>query len=152
MMKVEVSKTFKQAKWCENLMRMYMKALRQNNGFSLVELVVAMTVLSILVAAFATFFGWNLTSVFEDGQKSKAIARAGDKLERMSSSMENYEESIPGLELYVENYENVFTYQNCDLNFYVKEVIEPDDLDYNVTVVAFYLDGERYVSFHKYIE
>ena len=50
--------TVQLAKWCE-----VMKGLSQDKGFTLVELLVALAILAILIVAFTTFFGWNITSI-----------------------------------------------------------------------------------------
>ena len=103
---------------------------------------VAMAVLTILIIAFSALFGWNITSIFDSGQRTKAIAEAEKKLERLYYSMDNYD-SDPE---YVSR-ESVFDYQNRERNFCVEE----ETNGYNVTVVVFYHNGERHVAIPAFI-
>ncbi len=135
----------KKAKWCGA-----MKVLSQNKGFSLVEVLVAMAVLTILVVSFTIFFGWNITSIFETGQRSQAVAEAEKKLEKLHYSMDNYA-SDPE---YVSSEDVLVKDPDRDRNFCVEEVTYVDGSveGYNVTVVVFYKNGERYVSLSSFIE
>ncbi|GBF32766.1 type IV pilin PilA [Desulfocucumis palustris] len=127
-----------------------MKWLHNNKGLTLVELLVAMSVLVILTIAFTAFFGQNITSISESGQKSKATAEAEKKLERLHHSMDDYD-SDPE---YVSS-ENVLTKNpNRDRNFSVDQVtyVDGEIQGYKVTVVVFYKNGERHVTMTSFIE
>jgi len=128
-----------------------MKLFSSNKGFSLVEVLVALTVLVILIGAFANFLGWSVTSIFDDGQKTRAIAEAEKKLERLYYSMDNYASD----QEYVGNCNEVTVKDpNRIRNFCVEEVthVGGNVEGYNVTVVVFYKNGERYVSISSFIE
>lgn len=131
----------------------YKKQPNSNQGFTLVEVLVAMVVLTIIVIAFTAFFGWNVTSIFDTGEKSRAIAKAESKLEKLYGSMENYKNDPD----YVDNCENVSIRTGSrDCNFCVtKEAynFQGSSVDgYNVQVVVFYSNGERHVSLSSFIE
>lgn len=128
-----------------------MKYTISNKGFSLVEVLVALAILVILVAAFTNFFSWNIISIIDNGQKSQAVAEAEKKLEQLYYSMDNYVDDPE----YVSNCNDILVKQpdrNC--NFCVEEVtyIDGDVEGYNVTVVVFYKNGERHVDIHDFVE
>ncbi|KAF1086571.1 hypothetical protein SPSYN_00290 [Sporotomaculum syntrophicum] len=128
-----------------------MKKLTCNKGFSLVEVMVALIVLVIMVGAFVNFFGWSITSIFADGEKTRAVAEAEKKLEHLHNSMDNYYTDTE----YVNDYNDVFIkYPDRVRNFCVEEVTRLNGIveGYNVTVVVFYHNGERHVSVSSFIE
>lgn len=110
----------------------------------------AMTVLSILAATFATFFGWNITSIFEAGEKTKAIAKAEKKLERLYYSMDDYETDAEYVSCV--NVETKDPSRNRNFCVVEKTYINGNVEGYNVTVVVFYQNGERHVSISAFIE
>lgn len=117
------------------------------------ELLVSMAVLVIVVSAFTIFFGWNFTSIFSDGEKSKATAAAETKLENLYFllSKEGYDyESDPD---YV-SVSDLFNYQTREINFYIEEELDASGKikGHQITVVAFYWNGERHVTIKSFKE
>lgn len=50
--------------------------LRNKKGFSLIELLVALMILSIIIVSFTQVFTSSVTSIFTMGNKTKAVAQA----------------------------------------------------------------------------
>lgn len=123
--------------------------LMQSQGFSLVEVMVASVLLAVLIVTFTNFFGWNVTSIFDTGQRTEAIAEAEKKLEKLHYSMDDYESdpeyTSPG---------TVLTYQNRSRNFCVEEESYAGGSiqGYKVTVVVFYKSGERQAAITSFIQ
>ncbi len=53
-----------------------------NRGFTLVEVVVCIFILSITVAAFTALFAGSYSAIFGTGYKSRAVFEAQEKIER----------------------------------------------------------------------
>ena len=66
-----------------------LKKQNSNKGMTLVEVLVAITILLILVIAFTNLIGWNFTNIFIMGEKSKAIAKAMEKIDQLKAIVGN---------------------------------------------------------------
>ncbi|ABO49579.1 hypothetical protein Dred_1044 [Desulforamulus reducens MI-1] len=136
-----------------------MKGLSQDKGFTLVELLVALAILAILIVAFTTFFGWNITSILETGKRSEAIANAEKKLEELyyKEDRELYFTNKTYLNdptegEYVEDPDNINSYDGRNRKFCVEPYVSGVVKGYTVTVVAFYQNGQRHVTISSFIE
>ncbi|EEG78386.1 type IV pilus modification PilV family protein [Dethiobacter alkaliphilus] len=58
-----------------------MKKQNTEKGFSLVEVIVALAILAILVAALTPLFTFSFTNIFSGGRKSSAQYRAHEAME-----------------------------------------------------------------------
>lgn len=141
--------------------------MNNSKGLTLVELLISLLIISILVFAFTTFFSWNVTSIFDTGKRSEAIARAEKKLEELyyKEDRERYFSdnkylSDPSEDEYVANINEVTSYSSKARQFSVvpyEKTYEEDGITktvkgYSVTVVSFYQNGERYVTLTSFIE
>ncbi|GAB6182081.1 hypothetical protein JCM14036_34000 [Desulfotomaculum defluvii] len=132
-----------------------MKSISKNKGFTLVELLISMAVLTILIVAFTTFFSWNTTSIFETGERDKALANAENVLEELfyKEDQEGYFTNGTYLEeLELVPYEEVADYKNRDRNIFVEPYSSETENGYSVTVVVFYQNGQRHVTISSFIE
>ncbi len=58
-----------------------MRRALQNDGFTLIEVLVAMVILGIMIVAFMNVFGTAFTNIFLSGQRDHAFAQASEVLE-----------------------------------------------------------------------
>jgi prepilin-type N-terminal cleavage/methylation domain-containing protein len=56
---------------------------RDDTGFTLLEVVVAMAIISIVLASLSAFFVRSMASVDQQGDRQAAVQLAGDAMERM---------------------------------------------------------------------
>ena len=63
--------------------------IRSNRGFSLVEIIVAMTVLLIVIFAFSTIFTFAFGGIFSQGRKSEALYEVQKDLEALYEAQES---------------------------------------------------------------
>jgi len=121
-------------------------------GFTLVEVLVAMTVLTILVVCFTFTYGWSSENIFLMGEKSRAIANAQEAIERLYV---NIDDEV-GLKR-VDSPDELFAYdENETGNYYVKSnvsyMLEGKEVEgYKVIAVVFYKNGERNVKISSFI-
>ncbi len=126
-----------------------------NKGITLVEVIVALMILTILTVAFTNLMGFNFINIFNMGEKSKAIAKAMEKTDQLNVlvwNAENTDEATAALE----NSDNGWVdlddlpadnTKDCVYDF---EYIPDKDLDgtnvegYDVTVIAYYPEDFKY--------
>jgi len=135
-------------------------------GFSLVEVLVAMLVLLILVVAFTQLLSWSFSTIFNEGRKSQAIATAMEETDKLTTiiwnaenpitSLENIDECVSSADLLKDrSKEWVFCYkQYASEN--PKQIIEngatKNVLGYDIAVVVFYEQGKYYVKLESFIK
>lgn len=68
-----------------------MLKLKKENGFSLVELVLAISILLIVVAAFTLLFTTSFSGIFTAGHKSKSLFEAQELVDNLISGGANYQ-------------------------------------------------------------
>ncbi|NLX91073.1 MAG: prepilin-type N-terminal cleavage/methylation domain-containing protein [Firmicutes bacterium] len=135
------------------------KSKSAEQGLTLIEVIVAMAVLSLVVAAFTQLMGWSFTNIFYQGEKSKAIAAGTEKIEQLGHIINTSAAPEDGLQNdneWVAQYENLFD-KNLpkERRFYYEKVNyslnETPVNGYKVTVVVFYEDFKFYVLFEDFI-
>ncbi|RYD04362.1 hypothetical protein N752_13390 [Desulforamulus aquiferis] len=125
-------------------------------GFTLLEVLVAMALFTIFILAFIFVYGWSFENTFLMGEKSRAVAKAQEVVERLYIDIND-----PNIDLNrVTNPDDLYVY-NEKGNYYVKEAVkyamdvgyEEDKVveGYNVTTVVFYKGGARYVEISNFI-
>jgi len=135
-------------------------------GFSLVEVLVAMLVLLILVVAFTPLLSWSFNTIFNEGRKSQAIATAMEETDKLTAiiwnaekpitSLENIDECVSSADLLKDRSKKwVFCYkQYAPEN--PKQIIEngvtKNVLGYDIAVVVFYEQGKYYVKLESFIK
>ena len=130
----------------------FFKKMLGIKGFSLVEVLVAITVLTITIVSFTFVYGWSFENIFLMGEKSTAVAKAQNALERMYININDDKIDLQR----VISPDDLYTYSESG-NYYVEENVtytleEDEDVVGNkVTVVVFYKNGERHVSLSAFI-
>ncbi len=62
-----------------------MKIFKDEYGFTLVEILIAVTILAISVFAFTTLFTGSFTGIFNAGHKSDALFKAQEEMDNIIS-------------------------------------------------------------------
>lgn len=131
-------------------------------GFSLVEILVAMLLLSVMVIAFFNLFDAGLFNVFSSGQRNDALELAFEKMERLyartSPTSGNDLNTKDDIHEYLTDRDGFFVDDGQDPNsahpfsFYLVDTanepkvlltagVDPYEVDgVEVTIVVFYLD------------
>lgn len=148
-----------------------MYLIKDKKGFSLVEVIVSMAILSILAVAFLPLFGTSFANIFLFGEREGATSYASDKLELLYAGQPFASEGeLKGV------LDNGANGQDCsggdlydydsgyDFNFCVEETTQPIDNygsviepgeglleGYKVTIVVFYNNGESHIELSSFI-
>lgn len=64
-------------------------AFNNENGFTLIEVVLSVAILSIFILVITQFMGISVTNIFLKGEQSKALAAAEDKMEKIYAAAED---------------------------------------------------------------
>ena len=137
-----------------------MKTIIKNNaGLTLVEVIIAMTILVIIAAAFVPLFSTSFAHIFTYGHKDRAMANASELFEELYAKQpfadDDEIKDILGNEHNVEE-SNLTNYDDKDYNYYIDESFQPitgatDVEGFKVTIVYFYQDGEKYVQLSSFV-
>jgi prepilin-type N-terminal cleavage/methylation domain-containing protein len=68
-----------------------MVKLKKENGFSLVEVILAISILLIVVAAFTLLFTTSFSGIFTAGRKSKSLFEAQELVDNLIGGDANYQ-------------------------------------------------------------
>ena len=134
----------------------------KQNGFTLVEVIVSMAILSILAVTFLMTFTTGFTNIFASGNKNEAMTLASDKLELLYAKQPISDDDIVSLtdsdifngKFIEENHDALYEY---DKDFDYDEegafnfTVEAKELGYKVTIVSFYQNAERYVTLTSFV-
>ncbi len=137
--------------------------LRTQKGFSLIEVIVAVSVLVILAFAFVPLFSTSFANIYTYGNKDQAMTFASDQLEILYASqpfsevadITNLLQSEDGQE--ISSSDDLYIYdQNYSFNYRIVDSFTPIDGNnsvegYSVTIVVFYHGGERHVEISSFI-
>jgi prepilin-type N-terminal cleavage/methylation domain-containing protein len=128
------------------------------NGFTVLEVIVAIALLLMMSAAVVTVFGSSYSNIFSAGNKNEAMAFASEKMEALyarqplsAAQIQTYLESVNGK--FISSGNDVTTYDaNKDFNFSL-ETVEPITgiSGQKVTIVSFYKNGEAYVTLSSFL-
>ena len=145
-----------------------MYLIKNKRGFSLVEVIVSIAILSVLAFSFVPLFGGSFENIFSYGERDKTSSYVSDIFESLYAeqpySLESKDDIIEDLEYFggknssdngLHQYDPEYDYESdYDFNFSI-ETIKPGDEfaneGYKVTIVAFYRDGEHSVELSTFI-
>ncbi len=125
------------------------KILKVENGFTLVEIIAAITILGILALTFFNLFGSSMLHILSSGKKDEAITLAANKMESIYNQQISTEDDIKTIlndGYYIEECEDMdslYAKPNSDLYRYC---IDGDSDGFEVTIVCFYQEGEHNIS------
>jgi len=134
--------------------------LNSEKGLTLVEVLVAMAILSLVVVAFTQLMSWSFTNIFIQGNKSKATAAAAEKIDFLTyviSTSDTPEDVMESDDEWVAQFDDLFDMElPGERRFYYEAVensLNETIVDgYNVTVVVFYQDYKFHVLFEQFID
>ena len=152
-------------------MERVIRVIRGDNskkGFTLIEVMAAVTILLILLIAFVYLIGWNFTSIFMMGEKSQAIASTKEKIDLLDYMIRNSNDLANDLNSDSEcvTRDNLLTGSPvANERRFCYEVFDDDNpkqveydgeieeiKGYEVTVVVFYNEGDSHVEFTSFTE
>ncbi len=138
-----------------------MGAFKKQDGFTLVEVIVAVVILLIIAMAFVPLFSTGTINIFSFGHRDKAMALGSEKMEIFYANqpLDNgkIDEIIDTLSgNYVIDSNDLHTYQGNGYNFSTEESFMPIEYEsdvsgYKVTIVVFYQNGEKHVTVVSFV-
>lgn len=139
-------------------MNKLMKLTNNNKGMTLVEVLIAFSILVIIAAAFLLLFSTSVVNIFNFGAESRSVANTAETMEAVYNIYSITESSIidklddldgkkitDPLTLYV--YDG-----NFDFNYYIESSNTGLASGYDVTLVTFYRQGEKYVDLTSFVK
>lgn len=131
--------------------------LKNRKGVTLVEILVAFAILSVIAAAFLLLFSTSITNIFNFGAESRAVARTTENMEALYN-LENPTGTDIEAELDAMNGKkaldstSLYDYDsNFNFNYYYEGSDTGLSSGYEVTMVMFYRNGEKYVDLKSFI-
>lgn len=131
-----------------------------NRGMTLVEVIVAVALLSIVLIAVITLTDVTTTGIFASGAKSKAIAAAMEKADQIyylvtsAKSADQAEANMRSSKGWVESGNYLSEAISEPQFYYVKRSYEVDGFyseGFDVTVVVFYNKGRNHVEIQSFV-
>ncbi|QNO16114.1 prepilin-type N-terminal cleavage/methylation domain-containing protein [Alkalicella caledoniensis] len=119
------------------------RIVNNNKGFTLIEVIISILIISIIVLAFLSIFSNSVINVFSMGNKNTAMVLASDIMEILYGSQPF--ENIGQLNEFLDSLEGNFSYS-------VQQSTLLGEIDgFNVTIVAYYKNGDRSVELKSFI-
>ncbi|MHB1483949.1 MAG: prepilin-type N-terminal cleavage/methylation domain-containing protein [Saccharofermentanales bacterium] len=133
--------------------------IKKSKGASLLEIIIAIAILSLVVVSLLNVFSFSIAGIFGSGNRSNMVMEVQDIVDKLQTQ----NDTPPGLntqaeiETYLDiNYKKVAksdltTWDGTnDVNFYVEEKKVTaggfDSIGWEVTIVKFFNDGKRTVQ------
>lgn len=133
-----------------------MNARVNQSGFTLIEVIISIVMLSIVVLSFLTIFSTSSINIFSFGNKNSAMNVASDTMELLYSSQPYSDSSlvVDRLLLLGGKHTEPISHNHAgkNFNFSVKDATLLGIDGFNVTIVAFYKNGERYVELTSFVK
>lgn len=127
----------------------------KNNGFTLIEVIISIVMLSIILLTFLTVFSTSSINVFNSGNKNSAMNLASDTMELLYSSQPYIDSNslVDRLKALGGNHTQPLSenYAEKTFNFSVQDATLMGIKGYNVTIVAFYKNGQRHVELTSFV-
>lgn len=135
--------------------------LKNKNGMTLIEIIIAFALLAILVTAFVFIFSTSLVNIMDFGNKSSTLAEANKAFEAVYS-IQNPDYNLIDTELNslngsrIDNAADLYALNDGkDFNYFIEIVnigdVSEDIIGFKVTIVGFYRGGEKYVDLFAFV-
>ena len=123
---------------------------QREKGFTMVEVLISMAIISLLAMSFIPLFSSSLVNIFAYGERERAMTAASDIMEHLYAR-QPFDNGEPDIEeLINENNENN-KYEDFSFDDEIdKEVIE-DVEGYKVTIEVKYQNEERKVTLTSFV-
>jgi prepilin-type N-terminal cleavage/methylation domain-containing protein len=128
------------------------------NGFTVLEVIVAIALLLMMSAAVVTVFGSSYSNIFSAGNKNEAMAFASEKMEALYARQPI---NAAGIQTYLESVNGKFISTGNDITIYDAdkafnfslETVQPITgvSGQKVTIVRFYRNGSAHVSLSSFL-
>lgn len=134
--------------------------INQKKGFTLIEVIVSITLLSLLVVSFATLVGFNASTVFNSGKKNEALIAATEKSDKLYEKVvsaptpNEAEKALKATPGYVTGKDQLNSSVKTAQFYYVKQTMKvgEEDVDgFTITVVVFYSNGNFRVELESFV-
>ena len=135
--------------------------LIMNDGFTLIEVLVAIGILVLLAIAFIPLFSSSFSFIFTYGHRDKAMAKASEYMETIyanepiteSSAIKDLLSSLDGHDIETDG-SGILDYNPLkSFNYYIEDAFEPVSgiEGFKVTIAVFYKNGEQAVQLSSFI-
>ncbi len=127
--------------------------LSSQKGLTLVEVILAISILGIMSVIFLNLFSTNFKHIFSIGEGNRALHRSANNIELLLA-IDNLDNSGIISNLEGKNGNHISDLNNIhlkaagkDFNFFIEEETMIDDIErFKVTIIHFYWGGENYVT------
>ena len=125
---------------------------QQNEGFTLIEIIVSIAILGIITVSVMGLFSNSFVHVFSSGKRDEAITRAANKMESLYETNPSTKEdlSLKNAVQVTDCSQNGDLYNKTDNNI-IRYCIKTKEDGFKVTIVAFYMNGKRHVTLTSFI-
>ncbi|MCK8058900.1 MULTISPECIES: prepilin-type N-terminal cleavage/methylation domain-containing protein [unclassified Fusibacter] len=123
-------------------------------GFTLIELIVAIAILSIIIVSFLTLFSFSFTNMINEGHRTDAThitQTITDSLFATTFTSESGIESYLSSKGYGSESGDVSLYESKPINFNVMESTLLTVTGCNVDIAVFYNDNNDFVTFTVFV-
>lgn len=127
-------------------------------GMTLVEILVAFTILVIIASAFLLLFSTSVVNIFNFGAESRSVANTAEIMEAVYNIDDVSENSITDMLNDIGGKKisapmNLYVYDgDYDFNYYIIFINTNLTSGYDVTLVTFYRQGEKYVYLTSFVK
>ena len=126
---------------------------QQNEGFTLIEIIVSIAILGIITVSVMGLLSNSLVHVFSSGKKDEAITRAANKMESLyqTNPTSKNDLSLGSAAKQVNDCsQSGGLYNKTDKNI-IRYCIKTKEDGFKVTIVAFYMNGKKHVTLTSFI-
>lgn len=122
---------------------------KKKKGYTLLELIISLAILSIIVVTFLTMFTGGFTNIFNMGRKTKTVGEVKAAINNVCQKKDI--RAIPDDWKMVDSKDELYIYQDIKPNKYFVEdyriVSESKTYTYQkLTLVSFYNNGKNYTE------
>lgn len=133
-----------------------MKFLANKKGMTLIEILIAFLLMSILTSAFLLVFSSGVVNILDFGSRSRALAAANQAMEDVYSIQEPTQGLIVGKlnalnGVQITNSPDLYTYKGKDFNYFIQYIDTTVSSGFRVTIVYFFRSGEKFIDLESFV-